>query len=769
MNKILTPGVLFLTRLKFSWKLLFVCALLTVPLIVALGYLWHSERQQVLATQTELSGLRYVKPVLHYVRLIQERRGRMLIDGHSSPELENQIQQAFESVQQNQSIYPQADGINQEFHALIEAHSALRSIKEDSPPDRIFRLHSQLVQSALSLVYRAVDKSRLMIDPDVETHYLIDLGIVHGPLQLENMAQLRGIGARALRTHTLDQQTLVTLREAKAAAPVYDRYVESAFAGLTSGNAALRDQLGMAEADIATEKYMEAVSTQLLGAEISGSADAYWKAATSAIDNVTAMNSKIMDKLGNALDARIIRLRTDEIFQVGLLLLCGLFLVYFVVCFQKSVAEGIRQVSIHSEYISQGQLNHAIKPVGSDEFSRLSQVLGEMQSSLVGMVRQIRQSSDEILHSSKEIASGAMDLSSRVEQTAANLQESASSMEEISSTVKSTADHTEEATRVARHNAVVASSGGQAMHDVISTMEGIRQSSARIGEIIGAIDSIAFQTNILALNAAVEAARAGEAGRGFAVVATEVRMLAQRSADAAREIKALINTSVEQVESGTTVVQKAGATIEEIVRSSQRVDQLLGEINTSAREQSLGVAQVGQAINELDQMTQQNAALVEQTAAAASAMSDQSASLAMLMARFTLPEADRISPVINIFGDANIFDFDQAIEAHRQWKVKFRQAIANHNQLDPHAICQDDQCALGKWIHGPGEALWGGRPLFVELVEKHAKFHASAGAVAQAINDQQYQSAEQLIDSGSNFARISVDVSTLLTQAKRGF
>jgi methyl-accepting chemotaxis protein len=203
--------------------------------------------------------------------------------------------------------------------------------------------------------------------------------------------------------------------------------------------------------------------------------------------------------------------------------------------------------------------------------------------------------------------------------------------------VRSSAEATGEASRMANTNASAAAAGGKVMHEVAQTMDGIRASSSRIGEIIGTIDGIAFQTNILALNAAVEAARAGEQGRGFAVVATEVRSLAQRSADAAKEIKQLIGSSVQQVETGTAIVRKAGTTIEEIVSSSERVNQLLGEVATGAREQSLGISQIGQAVQELDQMTQQNAALVEETAGSAAAMSDLAKSLADEVSRFRLP------------------------------------------------------------------------------------------------------------------------------------
>jgi methyl-accepting chemotaxis protein len=430
---------------------------------------------------------------------------------------------------------------------------------------------------------------------------------------------------------------------------------------------------------------------------------------------------------------------------------------------------GLQEVSGHLKQITEGNLTTAPTPWGSDEAAQLMLDLRAMQLSLRQMVQRVRDSSDEIVHASSEIASGAMDLSGRTEQAAANLEQSASSMEEISSTVKNTADHTEQASGMARRNAEVASAGGQAMRDVMATMEGIRGSSARIGEIIGTIDSIAFQTNILALNAAVEAARAGEAGRGFAVVASEVRTLAQRSAGAAREIKSLISSSVEQVEAGTAVVRKAGATIDEIVGSSQRVDQLLGEISTSAREQSLGVGQIGQAVTELDRMTQQNAALVEQTAAAASAMKDQATSLANEVARFRIPADTSARGKVDATNvDDFDFDFDKAIDGHRQWKVKLRKSIAEKGQLDANTICKDDQCPLGKWLHGPGGARWGNKPSFVELTTRHAEFHQTAGAVARTINAGQWNDAERLIGGGSRFAQVSTEVSTLLLKAKRG-
>jgi methyl-accepting chemotaxis protein len=310
---------------------------------------------------------------------------------------------------------------------------------------------------------------------------------------------------------------------------------------------------------------------------------------------------------------------------------------YLFLCFYRVMDGGLHETRRHLRAMTHGDLTTSPSPWGRDEAAQLMVELGAMQASLRGMVLRVRRSSDDIVNSSNEIASGSLDLSARTEQAAANLEQSAASMEEISSTVRGAAEHTQEASMLARSNAQAATEGGRVMHDVVDTMEGIRASSAKIGEIIGTIDGIAFQTNILALNAAVEAARAGEHGRGFAVVASEVRMLAQRSAGAAREIQALVANSVAQVAVGTEVVRRAGATIEDIVASSQRVDRLLGEVASGAREQSLGIGQIGEAVQELDRMTQQNAKLVEQSAAAASAMKGQASILVEEVSRFRIP------------------------------------------------------------------------------------------------------------------------------------
>ncbi|MBK7000210.1 MAG: hypothetical protein IPH35_09640 [Rhodoferax sp.] len=282
---------------------------------------------------------------------------------------------------------------------------------------------------------------------------------------------------------------------------------------------------------------------------------------------------------------------------------------------------------------AQGDFAHPITIKPGDTRSLMAS-LGGMRGSLAKVVAAVRQGSESVATASAEIAEGNNDLSARTEQQASALEQTASSMEELGATVKQNADSARQANQLAQSASTVAVKGGMVVGQVVETMKGINESSRKISDIISVIDGIAFQTNILALNAAVEAARAGEQGRGFAVVASEVRSLAGRSAQAAREIKMLINASVERVEQGTALVDEAGATMTEVVNSIRRVTDIMGEISSASNEQATGVAQVGEAVAQMDQTTQQNAALVEEMAAAASSLKSQANELVQAVAFF---------------------------------------------------------------------------------------------------------------------------------------
>jgi len=365
----------------------------------------------------------------------------------------------------------------------------------------------------------------------------------------------------------------------------------------------------------------------LVDSKLAPSADAYLK----AVDGLV----KLIDAESTAFASALRTGAHQAAWTLGLLAgaaaVMGLLIAWRIT---RSVTAPVARAGAIAKQIASGDLSQEILVDRHDEVGVLLQELSTMQGSLRSMVTQVRSGTLSINNATEEIATGNHDLSTRTEQTAANLEETASSMEELTSTVMHTANSARTANQLVASAQASAAKGGLVVGQVVVTMDQINASSKKINDIIGVIDGIAFQTNILALNAAVEAARAGEQGRGFAVVAGEVRLLAKRSADAAKEIKALIGESVTRAEAGARLVGDAGTTMAEIVGSVQRVSDIIGEIAAAASEQSDGIGQVNMAVNNLDQMTQQNAALVEESAAAATSLRGQAQQLTELVAVF---------------------------------------------------------------------------------------------------------------------------------------
>ncbi len=392
----------------------------------------------------------------------------------------------------------------------------------------------------------------------------------------------------------------------------------------------------------------DAVFALLKAGDLAGTATALEKkmmpvsdAYIDSIDRFQKFERELVAEKAAAMQAAAVQAELMMCVAVAIALILGSGSAWLIT---RSVTGPLRRAAEATRTIAAGDLTGRIEAEGRDEVAALQLSLIDMQASLRKTIGAVRAGTDSITTASSEIATGNADLSSRTEQTASNLQQTASSMEQLTGTVKQTADSARTANQLASSAQASAAKGGQVVSQVVATMDDINASSKKIADIIGVIDGIAFQTNILALNAAVEAARAGEQGRGFAVVAGEVRNLAQRSAQAAKEIKGLIGASVEKVESGSRLVADAGQTMGEIVGSVQRVSDIIGEITAAAAEQSDGIGQVNTAVTQLDQMTQQNAALVEQSAAAAESLKEQAIRLAAAVAAFRVDEGAQRAP-----------------------------------------------------------------------------------------------------------------------------
>ncbi|HYS63138.1 MAG TPA: methyl-accepting chemotaxis protein [Paraburkholderia sp.] len=386
---------------------------------------------------------------------------------------------------------------------------------------------------------------------------------------------------------------------------------------------------------VSVRKFFELVKTDqqqaraLYQGDMARLQDSYYVLVDKMVDYQAAqMERDVADAVGEAHYAKI---------QMIVLAICATLIAIATGLFiTRTITRPINRAVSLAEAVAGGNLTHRLEVDTTDEVGRLLTALKRMIENLHGIVAQVRQGTDTITHASREVASGNMDLSSRTEHQASSLEETAAAMEQLTSTVRQNADNAREANQLASDASVVASRGGEAVNQVVNTMNAINVSSRKIVDIIGVIDGIAFQTNILALNAAVEAARAGEHGRGFAVVASEVRGLAQRSAVAAKEIKELIADSVNQVGTGGKMVEEAGQIIGQVVKSIKHVTDIVAEISSSSQEQSEGIEQINQAVTQMDKATQENAALVEQSAAAAQALQDQARQLTETVSAFTL-------------------------------------------------------------------------------------------------------------------------------------
>ncbi len=624
------PGVRLFRRLSFAWKAVLVSLCFLVPLALVMGT-WLREVQASIAfSSAEREGVAVIQ-ALQGVQpaLIEQRRAALAAAerGQPVPAPGAAVAQALASAE---------SALQQHRFGTAAAWQALQKAVADTtaaPPGMAGQIQAQgaVLQAYTNLVLQVSDGSNLTLDPDVYTYYLMDAALFRLPRLIDEIDRKRAVALAMMTEGTPTPALQAEFTRASAVGELFHGDLTGSLAKSDGVAQGLLQRLGTARIDqlhadfdgrVTAMKDAAAIDT---GArELIGALQALQQAALLELD------AGIAERIAG-IEAR--RMVVSIVLALGLLAAGYLFWSFYLV-----MRGGLKEVERHLRAMTAGDLTTRPEPWGHDEAAALMLELRATQQALRSIVHDVRASSAEILHASTEIAEGALDLSGRTERTAANLEQTAASMEQISGTVKTTADHAHEAARIAGINSREAESGGTVMAQVVQTMSAIAGSSSRIGEIIGTIDGIAFQTNILARNAAVEAARAGEQGRGFAVVAGEVRVLAQRSAQAAREIKQLVQDSIERADSGSRVVADAQQAIGRVVHSAQEVGRLIEDIAHGAKEQTLGVQQVGQAAQELDSTTQQNAALVEQTAASAEALKQRAVQLSERVARFRLPE-----------------------------------------------------------------------------------------------------------------------------------
>ncbi|WP_304621921.1 methyl-accepting chemotaxis protein [Rhodoferax sp. U2-2l] len=637
-----------LHHMKLAHKFLILGLVALVMIAIPSGLYFKGSLADITVAQRELQGTAPLVALNKVIQFSQTHRGMSasMLSGNEAlaarrPALRDKLNTAISAMEGEFSTAGVSPGLQKRWSDLkalwmaLEQNVANQGITAAESTQR----HTQIITGQLQLGEELLDEFGLSLEPQADTYALIRATMADMPWLAENMGIMRAMGSGFLTKREAPPEGKATLAALRKRATELQASMFRQVAMATQANQRMRAALeAAAESNrLAVDKTLAlAHDNIILANELTLPAVDYFDTFTRTIDGLFEFNALAMTTLVDELNARLHNEYRTAII-VALVQLSGLMAALWLSwVFIRSVTEPVAQALQVAHAVAEGDLRIRVQAHGDNELGQLMQALATMRDKLAGVVQQVRQGSESVATASAEIAQGDNDLSSRTESQASALEQTSASMEELGSTVQQNAANAQRANQLAQTASAVALKGGEVVGQVVHTMKDINESSKRIADIIGVIDGIAFQTNILALNAAVEAARAGDQGRGFAVVAAEVRSLAGRSAEAAKEIKGLISASVQRVAQGTALVDQAGSTMDEVVSSIRQVTDLVGEISTSSNEQASGVAQVVEAVAHMDQATQQNAALVEEIAAAASSMEQQAKSLVDTVSVFKL-------------------------------------------------------------------------------------------------------------------------------------
>jgi methyl-accepting chemotaxis protein len=643
-DRLLLPATSLMDRMRVLPKFLLILSMMIIPLLILFFLLQRELIANEQFARKERVGVVYVSQLLELSRLMQATRayGSAAQAGNDATlqsayaDAQRKVTQQIQQIDAMQGVISEL-GVAQEWGALKQKWQEAGKAAGEAADD-VFRKLSAELQGHIKLAARY---SNLTLDPDTDSFYLMSAATSTLVALAADLDEIRSLAAAAIARKE------ITLAEARKISETSLLARRSLAHGNSDIESALRQRPAL-DGDLqAPLKQMDSVAAMLAahGGDLSASdlfnapVGNYLSGTASPVNAVYDLARKAATNLDALLVVRIDNIRRQQMFIYIPVVLAVLISGYFLFAFYASFRGSLTQLGTSVERMYNGDLAPDPDVHARDELGTILRRVGEMKGRLASMIADVRDSSSQIDVGSTEIAAGNADLSSRTESQASSLEQTASSMEQLTSTVKQNADNARQANQLAVSASDVATRGGLVVGQVVDTMGSIKESSRKIVDIIGVIDGIAFQTNILALNAAVEAARAGEQGRGFAVVAGEVRNLAQRSAGAAKEIKALIGDSVEKVDGGSKLVDEAGKTMAEIVASVRHVTDIMSEITAASQEQSTGIEEVNRAITQMDEMTQQNAALVEQAAAAAQSMQHQAAALAQAISVFKLEES----------------------------------------------------------------------------------------------------------------------------------